>query len=77
MPPVEKMPVPNTDKLPETTVLTKTMFVKTPDTAEINPACIVSPVITAPLTVWNLPDVLKTVLPVIVAPDTLVVNVPT
>ena len=77
MPPVEKMPVPNTDKLPETTVLIKTMFVKTPDRAEINPACMVSPVITAPLTFWNLPDVLKTVLPVIVAPDTLVVNVPT
>ena len=50
MPPVEKIPVPNTDKLPETMVLTKTMFVKTPDTAEIKPACIVSPVITAPLT---------------------------
>ena len=77
MPPVEKMPVPNTKRLPETTVLTKTMFVKTPDTAEIKPACMVSPVITSPLTCWNLPEVLKTVLPVIVAPETLVVKVPT
>ena len=49
IPPVEKIPVPSTDKLPETTVLTKTIFVKTPETAEINPACIVSPVITKPL----------------------------
>ena len=77
IPPVEKIPVPNTDKLPETMVLTNTMFVKTPETAEIKPACIVSPLITAPLTFWNLPEVLKIVLPVTVAPETLVVKVPT